>query len=150
MEEEGRAQNLASAVAVHDDIHSWPVDRCPLVVDRICRSKEQKHQILGHANPVPVEVEKMLALVLQGEREVAPSPHTRRTCIQSEGVSSSERAISGGTLVPEQRSLAPHPRPSTQLYALSAWMDSSSANRDWGLSWWWWPCSGLGRGQVND
>jgi hypothetical protein len=102
MEEEGRAQNLVSAIAVHDDIHSWPVDRCPLVMDCIHRSKEQKHQILGHANPVLVEVEKMLALVLQGKWEVAPSPHTWQTCIQSEGVSSSERVISGGTLVPEQ------------------------------------------------
>ena len=42
-------------------------------------------------------VEKVVNLDLQDERELAPSPHTQQTCIQSDGVRPSERAISGGT-----------------------------------------------------
>ena len=86
------AQELAQAVAVRDDVHSWPVDRCLLVMDHVRGSEEWKKRIWGHTGPILVE--KVVALVLHDERELAPSPHARRTCIQSDGVRPSERAIS--------------------------------------------------------
>ena len=62
-------------------------------MDRVRRSEERKHRILGHT--CPALVEKVVALVLQDERKVAPSPHARRTYTQSDGVRLSEGAISG-------------------------------------------------------